>query len=414
LKSFILDFILACNLLCYPIFVDPPIDFPNTSVKSALETVFLKTGVKYSIEVDDINKYGNVTLMITERQELDTILYLILEPHRLKYEKDASGVYCIKKKVDIFRGDFHKLYAFTYARVEKVAAEIRKILTKDGVVSVDTVTNAIIIADFSEVFEGVEDLLSQLDKPGKETNIRFGYMFIDGALPNRKNNSICFSEIEGMIKNKKIQNSYVFDIFSEKNVVSESAFNLKNSKINIKCSAFGDLYMDSKIKIEASFQGEDFCPAIKKINTEFTVKNGEVVPVLQMTLDGKSYGLYLSAIMKDNAPPRCQNTPWISQYEIRMSEKTDVLIDWKQDLPFGANGISHYRAYRDTKPITDIHDMKPIQNFIDGGSTSWMDTTPKERRRTYYYVVTAVNASGMEQAIDSTGRSNVVITIPER
>ncbi|MFH1073540.1 MAG: hypothetical protein V1752_00470, partial [Candidatus Firestonebacteria bacterium] len=50
-----------------PKFVEAPIDFPNTPVKVALETVFLRSGVQYSIEVDNIDTFGNVTLTINER-----------------------------------------------------------------------------------------------------------------------------------------------------------------------------------------------------------------------------------------------------------------------------------------------------------------------------------------------------------
>jgi len=79
-------------------YVEPPIDFQNTPVKIAIETVFLKAGVQYSIEIADLTAFGNVTLAITERQELDTMLALILEPKNLQFIVDASGIYHVMKK----------------------------------------------------------------------------------------------------------------------------------------------------------------------------------------------------------------------------------------------------------------------------------------------------------------------------
>ena len=124
--------------------------------------------------------------------------------------------------------------------------------------------------------------------------------------------------------------------------------------------------------------------------------------------------ILVSPHIVDYAPPRCQNTPWISQYEVKVPGETDVLVDWKLDLPFGANGIYSYNVYRDVQIIADLSERRPFATGINGDSTSWMDTSKKRRGQTYYYVVTAVNPSGMEQAIDPTGKSCAVITIPER
>jgi len=124
--------------------------------------------------------------------------------------------------------------------------------------------------------------------------------------------------------------------------------------------------------------------------------------------------LLVSPHVVDYAPPRCKNTPWISQYEVKIPGETDVLVDWKLDLPFGANGVYSYNVYRDIQPITELSERRPFAAGINGDSTSWVDMSRKRRGQTYYYVVTAINPSGMEQAIDPSGKACAVITIPEK
>jgi Flp pilus assembly secretin CpaC len=124
--------------------------------------------------------------------------------------------------------------------------------------------------------------------------------------------------------------------------------------------------------------------------------------------------IMVSPHIVDYAPPRCKDTPWVSQLEASMSGDMDVKIDWSKDLPFGANGIFSYNIYRDVQPIMDLTDRRPFESGVSGDSTSYIDMSKKRRGGTYYYVITAVNPSGMEQAISKDTKYNAVITIPER
>ncbi|OGF47974.1 MAG: hypothetical protein A2452_04785 [Candidatus Firestonebacteria bacterium RIFOXYC2_FULL_39_67] len=95
MKTLIIIMVLTGALFSEQIFVEPPIDFSNTPVKVAIETLFLKAGAKYLIEVN-LSTYGSVTMLFKERQELDELLKLILESKKLDFEKDKAGIYHIK------------------------------------------------------------------------------------------------------------------------------------------------------------------------------------------------------------------------------------------------------------------------------------------------------------------------------
>ncbi|MEI6845675.1 MAG: secretin N-terminal domain-containing protein [Candidatus Firestonebacteria bacterium] len=522
-------------------FVEPPIDFPNTPVKVALETVFLKSGVQYSIDVDDITSFGNVTLTINERQELETVLSLILEPKNLQVTVDASGIYHIKKKEKDTAGPprVTKLYALTYATAGELIRQMKTVLTKDGVVSVDVGTNALIITDVAEVFEGIESLLKELDNPERKAKLiaiktklietikktdtvigadiqytNTGAMNIGGGTLNETVGSsarwlgtfykagttllsatsvpgaffgpfsLTFSgtptklEFEMYATQATTQVDMVADpdvivedgtearvqIGSREPITSKTTdssgnttFSYTYQDVNIILQVTPQSQRDGTISLQINPQMNQVAgyvspeagtriPIIdnREVRTKLFVNNGGTirlggmlkerttiseskVPLLgdipligllfkqtNPLVEKADVSLFVSPHIVDYAPPRCQNTPWISQYEIKVPGETDVLLDWKLDLPFGANGIFSYNIYRDVQPITDLTDRRPFQAGVNGDNTSYLDMSRKRRGQTYYYVVTAINPSGMEQSIDPTGKSNAVITIPER
>jgi len=519
-------------------FVEPPIDFPNTPVKVALETVFLKSGVQYSIDVDDITTFGNVTLTINEKQELETVLSLILEPKNLEFKVDASGIYHIKKKE---KGDatpprVTKLYALTYATAGELVRQMKTVLTKDGVVSVDVGTNALIITDVAEVFEGIESLLKELDNPERKAKLiaiktklletikktdtviamdmqytNTGALNIGGGTLNStvgrwlgtfyKTGSTLASATSipgaffGPFSYKPTGNPYTLEfemyatqattqveMVADPDVIVEdgtearvqigsrepitskttdssgnTTFSYTYQDVNIILQVTPQSQRDGTISVQINPQMNQVAgyvspdagtriPIIdnREVRTKLFVNNGGTirlggmlkerttiseskVPLLgdipligllfkmsNPLVEKADVSLFVSPHIVDYAPPRCQNTPWISQYEVKVPGETDVLLDWKMDLPFGANGIFSYNIYRDVQPITDLSDRRPFQAGVNGDNTSWLDMSRKRRGQTYYYVVTAINPSGMEQSIDPTGKSNAVIKIPER
>ncbi|OGF47549.1 MAG: hypothetical protein A2452_02520 [Candidatus Firestonebacteria bacterium RIFOXYC2_FULL_39_67] len=532
-------------------FVEAPIDFPNTPVKVALETVFLKSGVAYAIEVADMGVYGNVTLSITERQELDTVLNLILEPKGLQFTVDAGGIYHVKKKEkeDTKAPRVTKLYALTYATAGELVRQMKSVLTKEGVVSVDVGTNALIITDVAEVFEGIESLLKELDNPERKAKLiaikakllettkktdtqvsmdfqytpaskisMGGEAFLDITSPGRwlgtmyKSGSSLFASqttltttvgagastyvggafLGPFTYTDGINNKTEFEMLATQatthvemvadpdvivedgtearvqigsrepitsmNVVSGTiTYSYTYQDVNIILQVTPQSQRDGTISVQINPQMNQIAgyvspqegmriPVIdnREIRTKLFVSNGGTIrlggmikdramtsetkvpflgdiPLIGMLFKSSNpvvekvdVSLFVSPHIVDYAPPRCQNTPWISQYEVKVPGETDVLIDWKLDLPFGANGIYSYNIYRDVQVITDLTDRRPYATGINGDSTSWMDMSRKRRGQTYYYVVTAVNPSGMEQAIDPSGKNNAVITIPDR
>ncbi len=166
----VLMFLLASGIVyCKTLYVEAPIDFPNTPVKVAIETLFLKTGAQYSFEVTDppMSVYGNVTLYIRERHELDTVLALILKPKNLSFNVDASGIYHIKKKsntppVKIIA----KQYSLTYITADEIANDenIKKLLTKNGVLTQGD-GNEIIITNEPSVLQSFEKIIKIVDVP---------------------------------------------------------------------------------------------------------------------------------------------------------------------------------------------------------------------------------------------------------
>ena len=99
--------------------VNPPLEFNDTPVRTALDTIFLKAGnVPYSIEIPSGTEMGLVTLKLTEETALEPLLKLILEPRGLNFKKDSGGVYHIRRNQVIYEAapvKVTKLYAFTSA-----------------------------------------------------------------------------------------------------------------------------------------------------------------------------------------------------------------------------------------------------------------------------------------------------------
>ena len=94
---------LAALLLCgvvsaQNVYVEPPLEFSDTPVRTALDTIFMKAGnVPYSIEITNPAEVPPVTLKLTERQELEALLKLVLDTRNLEFKKDSGGVYHISK-----------------------------------------------------------------------------------------------------------------------------------------------------------------------------------------------------------------------------------------------------------------------------------------------------------------------------
>ena len=150
------------------IFVEPPIEFPKTPIKVALETLFLKTGVQYSIDISDLSGYGNVTLTINERQELDTVLALILEPKNLTFIVDAAGIYhiIVKESVKLPDNRITKQYPLTYITAGEIVNDenIKKLLTKNGFLTQGD-GNEIMITNEPSVLASFEKIIKIIDVP---------------------------------------------------------------------------------------------------------------------------------------------------------------------------------------------------------------------------------------------------------
>lgn len=78
-------------------YVNPPVNISDKPLSFALGTIFSQAGVRYSIEISGIDDYGNASLTVSEKTELDTVLNLILAPRNMKYSQDSVGVYHIKR-----------------------------------------------------------------------------------------------------------------------------------------------------------------------------------------------------------------------------------------------------------------------------------------------------------------------------
>jgi Flp pilus assembly secretin CpaC len=135
-----------------------------------------------------------------------------------------------------------------------------------------------------------------------------------------------------------------------------------------------------------------------------TVKN---VQKLELTI-------VVSPHIVDYAQPHGADSPHISGLEAELIGETDVKVDWSRDIPIAANGIQNYRVYRDTEPILSVEDRRPLAADVQGDSTYWIDASKKKRGREYFYVVTAVNPSGMEQACPKSPEDNASIVIPDK
>ena len=534
---------LAALLLCgvasaQSVFVEPPLEFSDTPVRTALDTIFMKAGnVPYSIEITNPAEVPPVTLKLTERQELEALLKLVLDTRNLEFKKDSGGVYHISKVGGGVKpatvAKVTKLFALTYATAGEIVRQVKGVLTKDGGISVDVGTNALIISDDPAVFEGVENLLKELDNPERKaklisiktrllevTNNTDTLMAIDwqyskaaslsvlgGTLSNPFNLGTRFnvtdpttglatkgagfyigpitwtagldSVLTGLFASAnaskvemtadpdvvvedgteaKIQIGSKEPILSASATSSGTTITYTYQDVNIVLTVTPQSQRDGTISIQinpvvnqisgyvsSTVQGTtSTVPRIdnREVRTKLFVANGGTirlggmlkdrtttselkVPILgdipligllfkktEPIVDKIDLQMLVSPHIVDYVPPRCKETPWISALEATMSGDMDVKVDWSKDLPFGANNIFSYNVYRDTNPITSLDERKPFASGVSGESTNWVDSTKKRRGGTYYYVVTAINPSGMEQSISSNPKFNAQITIP--
>lgn len=140
------------------------------------------------------------------------------------------------------------------------------------------------------------------------------------------------------------------------------------------------------------------------------------------TTIGPSRGSSVLNPSKQNEPPRSQLGNFMFPMAV-LTGISDVYLDWSRiELSSGnGKGIKCYRIYRDKKimpsfgPIRYGEDDGRRRFFlaeVPAGTLSWTDTTGKDRRSTYYYVVTAVNVDDeMEQGFPSDLKFQAVINI---
>ncbi|MFH1824066.1 MAG: secretin N-terminal domain-containing protein [Candidatus Firestonebacteria bacterium] len=515
------------------VYVEPPLEFTDTPIKTALETIFLKAGVvSYSIEVSNMENLGLVTLKLTERTELEALLTLVLQPKGLEFKKDEGGVYHIKKQGAvgvILTPRITKLYALTYATAGELVRQVKGVLTKEGVISVDIGTNSLIITDDPSVFEGVENLLKELDNPERkakliaiksklieiskvvDTTLSIDAQYTKGAGISIGGGTLTgtgawtgtsfataslisggggfflgpFSWTNGMdtIVSQLFATtgSTSIDMIAEPDLLVEDGTEARiqvGTKEPLVLTSedddgdvtttvtYQDVFIiltvtpqsqrDGTISVQINPQLNQIAgfvwspsgtvPRIdnREVRTKLFVNNGGTIRLGGMFKDRTTISetkipfigdipligllfkstnpitdrielqILVSPHIADYAPPRCKDTPWISILEASMAGDMDVKIDWSKDLPFGANGIFSYNVYRDVQPIENLEDRKPFAGGISGDATSWIDMSKKRRGGTYYYVVTSVNPSGMEQSISPDPKFNAVITIPEK
>jgi len=527
--------IICSAVMAQEVYVEPPLEFSDTPVRTALDTIFLKAGnVPYSIEIPNGSDMGLVTLKLTEKTELEALLRLILDPRGLDYKKDNGGVYHVTKKSgetsNAVPTKVTKLYALTYATAGEIVRQVKGVLTKDGVISVDVGTNALIISDDPSVFEGVENLLKELDNPerkAKLVSIKTKLLELSKindtslAIDAQYSKTGPISILGGNLASLPVGTSFgaggsiprqgfylgpvtwtagletviaalsatctasTIEMTAEPDVVVEDGTEARiqmGSKepiltatatsagttitytyqdVNVTLTVTPQSQRDGTISVQINPQinqiagyevfvdssgSETRVPRIdnREVRTKLFVNNGGTIrlggmfkdrvtttenkipflgdiPLLGLLFKSTNprqekveLQMLVSPHVVDYAPPRCKDTPWVSALEASMAGDMDVKVDWSKDLPFGANGIFQYNIYRDTSPITSLEERRPFAAGVSGDSTNWVDGSKKRRNGTYYYVITAVNPSGMEQSISSDPKFNAVITIPER
>ncbi len=518
-------------VMAQEVFVEPPLEFTDTLVKTALDTIFLKAGnVPFSIEIPTGTEIGLVTLKLTEKTELEALLKLILIPRNLDFKKDAGGVYHITKKsveaAAAAPARVTKLFALTYATAGEVVRQVKTVLTKEGMISVDVGTNALIISDDPSVFEGVVNLLKELDNPerkaklvsiktkllefaktsdttlkidaqytktgpialwgGNLSSMTYGTNFGAGGggaylgpLTWKSGLETVVAALSATCVATTIEMTAEPDVVVEDGTEARIQMGSKEPILTATATSAGTTitytYQDVNVTLTVTPQSqrdgsisvminpqinqiagyevfvdsnkvETKVPRIdnREVRTKLFVVNGGTIrlggmfkdrttttenkvpflgdiPLLGLlfkSTEPKQEKVELQMLVSphivDYAPPRCKETPWVSSLEARMGGDMDVTVDWSKDLPFGANGIFQYNVYRDTSPITSLEERRPYAAGVSGDSTNWTDTSKKRRGGTYYYVVTALNPSGMEQSVSSDPKYNAVITIPER
>lgn len=387
-------------------YLEPPLELDNVPLKTALDAIFTKAGkLRYSIDTKE--DLGNITWRLIEKATLEEFLGFILTPKYLAFEKDKNGIYHINR-IQPSENRTTKSYALNYIVAGETVRRVKELLTKSGNISIDG--NSILITDDPLVFKNVETLLNKLDvkdKPVKKINISFRLIEIDN------NKQVDYAEIRRIkeynysypylkkltmdqtidylfkIQNKRVKTLYKSDIIADDN--KEKIVGSEPNQIKI----FPKIQRDCTISLKLSFKWMD----IEFKDAKCYMDNGDFWAVGVFMEEGRQVHLLVSANEIEIYSPRCKDSIGIKGLELCLENKNNVFIDWSRDLPFGPTGVFSYNIYRDNKPIFEIDKNKMIIQGLDGGATSFLDTLPKKTGEEYYYAVTSVNASGLEQLV---------------
>lgn len=305
-----------------------------------------------------------------------------------------------------------KNYPLTYISCEDKSVEkIKAVLGPQGRIEADKENNSICVKDEPGYFNAVENLLKELDNPEVHpVKIKASLMLLE---INRRDDDLEYSSFY-RIKNSYYSGQYLVNpglvetisslsksrashitVLDRRDFVSEDGASIKEEGIDVKPQS----YRNGQIGAGISYRWKDF-----DFEGKITADNGGVhwcAGAVEAIPEGgvKETILITALTVIDNAPPRCKETPWISVLRLAQKNNNDVLIDWSADLPFGGHGIQKYFIYRDEKPIVAKEKDKLIMADLSGDYTSFLDLAPKTPGKDYYYAVTAVNPSGMEQSL---------------
>jgi len=507
------------------VYVEPPMDFVETDLKIVLGAIFNSVKQQYTIENPAIIENQKVTIQLMEKKLLTDVLDTVLGPKNIPWSFDERmGLFRIAKseKGAGKKGKtVVKIIPLTYATATPdIVKLVKSALSEQGTVNTDIGTNSLVISDVPEMFDGIMEIIKQVDIEGRrEKLIQVKVKLIETTESVNKQCSVNTvwthtpsgnfqfygltallgpgpASGNGIYTTKALQytsnlDTITWTVFLSKTVdsvemVAEPDLMVEDGvqavitvgkkepvltqtvsggvitvsftyqDVNVILTVTPQARRDGTIALELEPEINEIAGYVyseqisvpkldhRNVRTKLYVKNGGTFRLGGLTKDRTTtsesripilgdiplLGLFfkytqphhekidlvmlVNPHIVDFTPPRSKDTPWIGKLESIQNEgSTDVTLDWSRDVPWGANGIFAYRIYRDTEPITSLEDREPLRSDVSGDATSWVDTEKKKIGNTYYYVVTAVNQSDMEQAISSDPKYNAFVEIHE-
>ena len=139
------------------------IDFPDTSLSTVISVLSLKTGYKFITDSELAKKRIVLSLKEVTAEEA---LNALMDTYNLYYVREGeTNIYVIKSKLDTVVTTVSKVFFLNFPTAKDLEPVLKIKLSKNGTISSDEKSNAIIVNDTASNIDEIDQLIKTLDIP---------------------------------------------------------------------------------------------------------------------------------------------------------------------------------------------------------------------------------------------------------